>query len=296
LTALFLILLTRRKLSTGVITLCATVLIFGDLFYNDFTWHRNTLNRETVVAQDSASSPITLFRSHHSSDHAKLLMLPSYSLLKMKANLGMFIHLPIEYANDSDDLGELNPVRLAQVPPLINDSIRRMEVMGVSTIITQDSIEPEYAQPLPFLKLYHYWRVTSDNSTTLNDTNFDFAKEILLSTAPNVSNEIQDLHDTVILRAYSENHLQISVSTSQPSVLLVNDLYYPAWHATVDGKDTKILRAFTSLRAIPISAGTHNVEMRYDSAAFDLGWKITLGTFLISIFALFVGRKKTLET
>jgi hypothetical protein len=291
---IFLIVLTRKKLPTRVIALCIAILIFGDLFYNDVTWHRNTLNRETVVAQDSASAPITLFRSHHSTDHAKLLILPSYAALKMRANLGMFIHIPIEYADDSDDLGELNPVRLAQVPPLINDSIRRMEIMGVSTIVTQDSIESEYSQPLPFLKLYHNWRVTSgsNDSELLNDTNFDFTKEVSVSEAPVVSNETQNLHDTAILSAYSENHLRIAVTASHPSVLLVNDLYYPAWRATVDGKATKLLRAFTSLRAVPISAGIHSIEMSYDDPGFDLGWKITLGTFLVSILTLCIGRKK----
>ena len=294
LTGLYLVALIRGKLSTRVIVLCAAVLIFGDLYYNDVTWHRNTLNRETAVAEDSASAPIILFRSHHPTDHAKLLVLRKYSLLKMRANLGMFIHIPIEYANDTEDVGELNPVRLAQVPPPINDSQKRMEVMGVSTIVTQDSIESEYPHPLPFLTLYRDWRVTSgaSDSELLNDPNFDFTKEVLLSEAPAVSKGMQNLHDTAMPNTYSENHLRIAVAASVPSVLLVNDLYYPAWHATVDGKETKILRAFTSMRAIPVSAGTHTVEMYYDDSAFDLGWKITLGTLAISLFALFMGRKQ----
>jgi hypothetical protein len=294
LSGIFFFAITKKWLPQRFVVLCAIILIAGDLYYNDFTWHRNTVNRETVVAQDSSSAPLQRFRSIHSTDHSKLLVLYPDSIRKMKANLGMFLREPIEYAENLDNLLNVNPLRLDRSIPLVTDSIKRMDIMGVATKLTCDTLETELQQHLPFLKLYHHWRFSSGNndSIILNDTSFDFTKEILLSGYPALTAEIKPLEDTIVLAEYSENHLKINVATSQGSVLLVNDLYYPAWRAAVDGKDTKILRAFTSLRAIPITAGTHVVELRYESATFDLGWKITLGTLAFSIIALFIPKKQ----
>jgi uncharacterized membrane protein YfhO len=94
-----------------------------------------------------------------------------------------------------------------------------------------------------------------------------------------------------MLDLFSENDLKMTVKTSQASILLVNDLYYPDWHATIDGRDTKIFRGFTSLRAVAVPAGLHHIEMRYDSATFDLGWKITLATIALALSALLIGQK-----
>jgi Bacterial membrane protein YfhO len=293
-TAAFLVTIIRKPIAPRIAILCITILIVGDLYYNDVTWYRNAMNRESIVVQDSTSIPFQRFRSLHALDHTKFLTLYPDSIDRLHANLGMFLRTPIEDCNNLEDLEMLNPLRLERSIPPVADSIKRMEIMGIATILTLDTLETEYTHPLPFLKLYHEWRVTSkmNDSVMLNDSNFDFTKEILLSESPSLSSGIKMLPDTAILIEYSENHLKMTVAASQPSVLLVNDLYYPAWHATVDGKETNILRAFTSLRAIPVSAGIHTVEVRYDDAAFDLGWKITLGTLGISLVALCMGRKQ----
>jgi hypothetical protein len=291
LTGIFLVVGVKKRPTKRLILICAAILIAGDLYYQDITWHRNDVNPERIVAQDSSHTPLQNFSHIHSADHTKLLVFYPDSIRKMSADLGMFLRMPIEYANNLDDLTSINPLRLDRSIPPVRDSLKRMEIMGIATTISPDSVETEYPPALPFLKLYRDWKVVSNNndSTILNDPSFDFTKTVLLSESPNVYSEIKSLADTAILTEYSENGLRISVHSSQPSVLLVNDLYYPSWRAMVDGKETKILRAFTSLRAIPVNAGTHQVEMYYDSEAFAIGWKITIVTFTISMLLLFFG-------
>ena len=151
------------------------------------------------------------------------------------------------------------------------------------------------------MKLYHEWQVAASDSEArrlLDDPAFHFNRTIYLDKDPKLQKDsvsipyVTTVSDSTILSSYSENQISIIVRTYHPAILLVNDLYYPAWQATIDGKKTKILRGFTSLRALPINAGTHTIEMYYDSSAFDLGWKITLGTLAFSLIALFMGRKQ----
>lgn len=294
LTAIFLLAIIHKKLSLKFLIPCAALLLASDLWYNDFTWHRNTLDRETLVAQDSSSHLMQAFRMTHGPDHAKLLIVRGNNTLHKDANLGMFLRLPIEDAADSTKLRILNPLLLQSAFPSVRNSVRRMEIMGVATSVSDSGVISNLPNVLPFLKLYRDWRISPKNndSVILNDSTFDFTKVIVPSELPVLSPGFKSFPDTVILIEYGENLLRMKVTASQPSILLVNDLYYPAWQATVDGKKTKILRAFTSLRAIPINAGEHTVEMHYDDWAFDLGWKITLGTFAVSLVALCIGKKQ----
>ncbi|HUL02686.1 MAG TPA: YfhO family protein [Gemmatimonadales bacterium] len=71
--------------------------------------------------------------------------------------------------------------------------------------------------------------------------------------------------------------------TGAPCYLFVSENYYPAWHATVDGKAAPVLRAQYSLLAVPLPAGAHAVELRFSSPAYAQGKAITLGALALLI-------------
>lgn len=80
-------------------------------------------------------------------------------------------------------------------------------------------------------------------------------------------------------------HLVFSFRTPTDELLVVSEVYYPGWTATVDGVPTPILRADDALRAVPVRAGAHRVEMVYDPWSVKIGMGISLATVL----ALVVG-------
>jgi len=55
------------------------------------------------------------------------------------------------------------------------------------------------------------------------------------------------------------------VQTNVPALLLVSGNYHPYWKASIDGQSVKVLKAFGTLRAIAVPAGTHEVRMEYRS-------------------------------
>ncbi|HZK76495.1 MAG TPA: hypothetical protein VFD13_06260, partial [Candidatus Kapabacteria bacterium] len=290
----FFYLVFHRKIPIRFIMPIAVLLIACDLYFWDSGWHRNTLSRETVTARDAANPALVEFFRLHSQDHAKLLWTRD-STVRIEANLGMILHLPIEDAIDSEALKGLNPMRLVRIVPPIPNLPRRIEIMGIKEQITDSEKVESFPNALPYLQLYHHWVTATSVDAARHiytDSLFDFQKTILLDAVPNFSNQTEQPGDTASLERFSENGIDVQTRTAAPSILLVNDLYYPAWKAYVDGTETTILRAFTSLRAVPVPAGEHHVELRYDSAAFNLGWKITLGTLALSLLALFIGRKQ----
>ena len=87
-------------------------------------------------------------------------------------------------------------------------------------------------------------------------------------------------------RANTEQHLQ--VVTDAPALLIVLDNYYEAWHAQVDGRDTPILRANHTFRAIPVPAGQHEVVMTYSAETVSM-WAFVSGAILILLIVLAFG-------
>jgi hypothetical protein len=95
---------------------------------------------------------------------------------------------------------------------------------------------------------------------------FDPAREVVLSEPPPIELDGTAAEGTVTWRSRSPNELAWSVTTERPALLVIADNWFPAWEATVDGAEAPVLRAYHTLRAVPIPAGQHEVVMRYRSS------------------------------
>ena len=83
-------------------------------------------------------------------------------------------------------------------------------------------------------------------------------------------------------------HQSISIQTPTDGLLMLSEVYYPGWQATVDGSPVSILRADLALRAIPVRAGTHRVDLIFDPWSVKIGIAITTVTvFLVTCFFAF---------
>ena len=78
------------------------------------------------------------------------------------------------------------------------------------------------------------------------------------------------------------DRLELRVTTDRASLLVIADNWYPAWHATVDGAETPVLRVNHTLRGIPLEAGDHTVVLAFRSANVRRGLALSgLGTLLL---------------
>jgi hypothetical protein len=63
--------------------------------------------------------------------------------------------------------------------------------------------------------------------------------------------------------SYRRNSVTIDVETSEAGVLVLHDIHYPGWEASVDGERQPILRANLLFRGIEVPAGYHRVEFHF---------------------------------
>jgi len=94
---------------------------------------------------------------------------------------------------------------------------------------------------------------------------FDPEREVVLPEPPPLALDGAPAVGTVTWVSRSPNELALSVTTERPALLVVADNWFPAWRATVDEAEAPVLRAYHTLRAVPVPAGTHEVVMRYHS-------------------------------
>jgi Bacterial membrane protein YfhO len=72
---------------------------------------------------------------------------------------------------------------------------------------------------------------------------------------------------------------RVVVQTASPNraFLVLSDVNYPGWQATIDGQPTKIYQTNYVQRGVQVPAGEHVVEYRFEPMSFKLGAGITLG-------------------
>jgi hypothetical protein len=65
------------------------------------------------------------------------------------------------------------------------------------------------------------------------------------------------------VKVYRENYVEIGTSSEKPSILVFGDKWDPNWKVTVNGRDTKLLKANHLMRGVELPAGSHHVVMDY---------------------------------
>lgn len=90
--------------------------------------------------------------------------------------------------------------------------------------------------------------------TAVADNSF---KDVLGESVP------QDSTSKVEITAYQPNNLKYTAETKTGGVMVLSEIYYPGWTATVDGKPVEIGRVNYILRAIKLEPGKHEIVLDF---------------------------------
>ncbi len=96
----------------------------------------------------------------------------------------------------------------------------------------------------------------------------------------------------------ADNQYAFTAVLGRDGYVLVNEIYYPAWKATVDGKPADILQADYTLRALAVPAGSHRIIMRLQPPYLWLAASVSLltlaGVFCYAIVHRRRNRRRTM--
>ena len=97
---------------------------------------------------------------------------------------------------------------------------------------------------------------------------------------------------TARLLAYENERVVASARARRPSLLVLTDVHYPGWKATVDGREAPIERVDYLLRGVRVPAGSHRVELRYQPASWRIGWIVSAVATLVLVAVAVVGWRR----
>jgi hypothetical protein len=86
---------------------------------------------------------------------------------------------------------------------------------------------------------------------------------------------------------------RVEVDTAVPALVLIRNSFDPNWRATVDGEPVSLLAADSLIQAVPVPAGRHVVELRYDDPWIGWGLLASAAAFLGLGAAMLVLRRRS---
>jgi hypothetical protein len=98
-------------------------------------------------------------------------------------------------------------------------------------------------------------------------------------------------HGTAQVVSYGPNDVRLHTSADGDAWLVLSDTYYPGWTASVDRQPATLLRGDVLFRVVPIPAGDHDVELRFEPSSVKAGLAISLACLACVALALGIAGK-----
>jgi Bacterial membrane protein YfhO len=100
----------------------------------------------------------------------------------------------------------------------------------------------------------------------------------------NTETFIKDSTSTITVSSYKPNEIKYTTKNKNNGFAVFSENYYKnGWKATIDGKETPIMRVDYVLRGLKIPAGNHKIEFKFEPQVVKTGSIISLISFLIMI-------------
>ena len=151
----------------------------------------------------------------------------------------------------------------------------------------------EFTGTLPRAKFYTDWQAGLDDARVLQRLrapDFDPALQVLVSEAVSGMTPATNAAPAeATITSYAPKRITVKTRSAAPGILLLNDRWHPDWKVTIDGQPTALLRANFLMRGVPVAAGEHTVEYRFDPPHQAL-WvslaAVVVGLLMVGILVL----------
>jgi len=90
-----------------------------------------------------------------------------------------------------------------------------------------------------------------------------------------------DLAATAEIISLSNSQIEIQTDSTSPAFLVLSDVYYPGWRATIDGKPTPIFQTNYVLRGVQVPHGNHRVTFEFNPVSFHLGLGVSSASLVL---------------
>jgi hypothetical protein len=152
----------------------------------------------------------------------------------------------------------------------------------------------EAPDSLPRASVVGAWIVERGERRLLDlvtDAGFDSTNTVILESEPSFP-PTQGVSGTAVYRALGNQAASITVTTSEPALVVIRNVHDPNWNATLDGRPVPLMRADYLLQAVQVPTGRHTIVLEYDDPWIGRGLIATAVALSLLLGAiLLLGRK-----
>lgn len=169
-------------------------------------------------------------------------------------------------------------LRIGAVDPVV--AMHRQGFEELRTVAVLPSLFPEpilvfrVPDPLPRAYVVGRTRIAPPGQgwRTLTAPDFDPAREVVLPEGPVRES---DSAGSVRIVELLPDRVTLEAELDAPGYVVMVDAYDPGWKATIDGRETRLLRANVAFRAVESPAGRHSIRFVYRPASVKVGLAIS---------------------
>ncbi|HTP10437.1 MAG TPA: YfhO family protein, partial [Anaerolineae bacterium] len=125
---------------------------------------------------------------------------------------------------------------------------------------------------------------------------FDPAKEVVIENGADLSSaENQSAGRALAFTSLpaARDRVELIARTDSPAYLVLSDVYYPGWAATIDDQPTTLYPANFAFRAVLVPPGEHRVAFTFEPTTWRIGLAISALTAVgLIVFGVIAWRRR----
>ncbi|MBP1739706.1 MAG: hypothetical protein H6Q48_1999, partial [Deltaproteobacteria bacterium] len=175
-----------------------------------------------------------------------------------------------------------------------------IKLLNARQSVSEGQVE-ELENEIPYAFLVPAGAVKSEELTLqfMKSEEFDPLKTVLFSEKPNQGLLMGDPKRPFIGSCEVLNHrtgeIRFRISCNQPCYLVMSEIWYPGWVASVNGKDREVICGNYLFRVVPVEEGDQEVTVRFVSRTFRVGALVSAATMVLGGLFWWHCRRRTLK-
>ena len=127
----------------------------------------------------------------------------------------------------------------------------------------------------------------------MHDAQFDPAVTAILANDPACAlGPKPGTADSAVIIDDAPGHWLIRTESESGALLVLAETAYPGWRVEVDGQTADVLTAYTTLKAVCVPPGAHEIVWTYAPTIYQVGGIVTLGALLLLLASLVITRRQ----
>ena len=195
-------------------------------------------------------------------------------------------------------IGGYHGAKLRRYQDLIERQISRNNTQVLNMLNTRYIITPEGQVQRNPAALGNAWFVTDVEKVRSPDQEINALTTLNPATTavvdaskfPVPQDNYVAAGSTIQLTNYAPDDLKYQADAVQDGFAVFSEIYYKnGWNAYLDGKPVPYVRANYVLRALPVPAGQHTIEFKFEPKEYAIGNTVSLVSSIVLILALLGG-------